>query len=283
MHYTLMGAARPKAAISAIAWPQDEDDAHRALTRQLGFDGLEIAPVRVFGPLAEASPECLREWRRVTEGGGLSIVAMQGLLFGLKGIHLFASDAAREGLRGALRVVARTAGLLGAKACVFGAPGLRDPGNLDPTIAFDQAVAFFREVAPAFEDAGSALCIEPVAPALGGKFVTTTAEAVALVRRIDRPGIRLQIDTGNLLAHGDCAAALAQAWPLAAHLHVSEPGLAPVGSLGSDHAALGAALRDAGWRGWVSVEMLPTQDIAAAMRQARGVVATHYLAGAAAT
>ena len=277
-----MRAAGPNAAISAIAWPQDEDGAYRMLARHLGFDGLEIAPVRIFGPLAEASPTRLDEWRRATEGEGLSVVAMQGLLFGLKGIHLFASEEAREGLRGALRVVARTAGLLGVRACVFGAPGLRDPGGLEPALAFDRAVTFFREVAPAFDAAGSVLCIEPVAPALGGKFVTTTAEATALVRSIDRPSIRLQIDTGNLLAHGDGAPALAAARPLAAHLHVSEPGLAPVGSLRSDHAALGAALRDADWRGWVSVEMLPAPDIAAAMRQAHGVVAAHYLAGPAA-
>lgn len=278
-----MRASNLKAAISAIAWPQEEDAAHRALARALGFDGLEIAPVRIFGPLAEVVPARLEEWRRATQGEGLDVIAMQGLLFGLKGIHLFGSDVARDRLRDALHVVARTAGLLGVRACVFGAPALRDPGDLEPVRAFDRAVAFFREVAPAFEDAGSALCIEPVAPALGGRFVTTTAEAVALVRRIDRPGIRLQIDTGNLLTHGNGAAALPAAQPLAAHLHVSEPGLAPVGSLGSDHTAIGAALRDAGWRGWVSVEMLPAPDIAAAMRQARDVVQTHYLTGAAVT
>jgi D-psicose/D-tagatose/L-ribulose 3-epimerase len=278
-----MGTVGPKAAISAIAWPQDEDDAYRALTRQLGFEGIEIAPVRIFGPLVEASTARLDEWRRVTEGEGLSIVAMQGLLFGVKDIHLFASDAARERLRDALRIVARTASRLGVYACVFGAPALRDPGDLDPALAFDQAVAFFRELAPAFEDAGCALCVEPVASALGGKFITTTAEAVALVRHVDRPGIRLQMDTGNLIAHGDGAPALAAARPIAAHLHVSEPGLAPVGDLGNDHAALGAALRKLNWSDWVSVEMLPASDIAAAMRRARDVVAAHYLARAAET
>lgn len=278
-----MLAVGSKAAISAIAWPQDEDGAYRALARRLGFNGLEIAPVRIFGPLADASPERLKEWRRVREGEGLPIVAMQGLLFGLKGIHLFSSDAARRGLADALRIVARSAGLLGVQPCVFGAPALRDPGDLDPALAFDQAVAFFRDVAPAFEDVGSALCIEPVAPALGGRFVTTTLQAVALVRSIDRPGIRLQMDTGNLLAQGDGASALAAARPLAAHLHVSEPGLVPVGDLGTDHAALGAGLRDLNWSGWVSVEMLPAPDIAAAMQRARDVVAAHYLARAAAT
>lgn len=270
-----MADIRP--AISAIAWPQERDGEMLSLARRLGFEGLEIAPVRLFGPLAEVSADRLGDWRRRMEDEGLTVAAMQGVLFGVQGVHLFRSPEERAGLAAALREVARVAGALGIGAAVFGAPGLRDPGELEPDAAREQAVEFLRAVAPAFEAAGTALCFEPVAPALGGRFVTTTAEAIALVREVARPGIRLQIDTGNLLAHGDGGASLAEAVLLAAHFHVSEPGLVPVGSAGSDHAGLGEAARSADWRGWVSVEMLPSPDVAAAVTGAWDVVRAHYL------
>jgi sugar phosphate isomerase/epimerase len=232
--------------------------------------------VRLFGPLAEANPDQIAAWRARLASLGLVVPAMQGVLFGLDGLHLFRSAEERARLVAALTVVARVAGALGAKAAVFGAPALRDPGDLAPALAFEIAAETLAQPAAAFEAEGAALCFEPVAPALGGRFVTTTAEAVALVRAIGRPGIRVQADTGNLLTLGHDAAALAAALPFAGHLHVSEPKLAPVGSLASCHAALAKALR-AGGPSWVSVEMLPAPKPEAALRRAFALLSTMYL------
>jgi D-psicose/D-tagatose/L-ribulose 3-epimerase len=275
-----VGGIRP--AISAIAWPAERESEMLTFVRRMGFEGLEVAPVRLFGPLREVSAVRLTEWRRRTEGLGLTIPAMQGVLFGLRRLHLFRSAEEREALAAALGDVARVAAALGAGASVFGAPGLRDPGELDARDAWDIAVNFLHGVAARFEAEGTALCFEPVAPALGGRFIINTVEAAALVAAVARPGIRLQIDTGNLLAFRNGASPIAAAIHLAGHLHISEPGLAPLGSVGSDHATLARGLRAAGWNGWASVEMLPAVDLPAAICQAWTVMWDFYLAGNAA-
>lgn len=267
---------RRRAAVSALAWPAERDDAMLAFAAELGFEGIEVLPVRLFGPLAKADLKRVAAWRARMARLGLVVPAMQGVLFGLEGLHLFRSEAERARLIAALAVVARVAGALGATAAVFGAPALRDPGDLAPELAFEMAAETLAQAAPAFEAEGAALCFEPVAPALGGRFATTTAEAVALVKAIGRPGIRVQADTGNLLTLGHGATALAAALPFAGHLHVSEPKLAPVGSLGSCHAALAAALGACG-PGWASVEMLPAPDPEAALRRAFALLSTLYL------
>lgn len=267
---------RRRAAVSALAWPAEQDDAMLAFAAELGFEGIEVLPVRLFGPLAEADMTRVAAWRGRLAGLGLVVPAMQGVLFGLEGLHLFRSVAARARLVAALADVARIAGVLGATAAVFGAPALRDPGDLAPALAFEMAAETLAAVAPAFEAEGAALCFEPVAPALGGRFVTTTAEAVALVKAIGRPGIRLQADTGNLFSLGYDPAVLAAALPFAGHLHVSEPRLAPVGSLDSCHATLARTLRASG-PGWASVEMLPAPDPDAALRRAFALLSTLYL------
>ena len=54
-----------------------------------------------------------------------------------------------------------------------------------------------------FEREGSALAFEANAAIYGCRFVRHTAEAIALVQKVDHPGIRLQIDTGTFLIDGD--------------------------------------------------------------------------------
>ena len=86
--------------------------------------------MRLFGPLAEVAVPKLREWRRQTEGLGLQVPAMQGVLFGCRGVHLFRSPEERTALSEALARVALVAAELGAGASVFGAPAMRDPGGM---------------------------------------------------------------------------------------------------------------------------------------------------------
>ena len=50
----------------------------------------------------------------------------------------------------------------------------------------------------------------------------------------------------------------------------------PVGSLGSNHRALGEELRKAGYAGWKSVEMATVEDWRAAMREAARLMADAY-------
>jgi sugar phosphate isomerase/epimerase len=56
--------------------------------------------------------------------------------------------------------------------------------------------------------------------------------------------------------------------PYAAHAHVSEPDLAPVGSTGADHHSVSGALRKSGYAGSLSIEMKQTSDWPSALRRA---------------
>lgn len=264
-------------AISALAWPAEREAEVLPLARRIGFEGVEVAPVRIFGPLAEATVPKLREWRRQTEGLGLQVPAMQGVLFGCRGVHLFRSPEERTALGEALARVALVAAELGAGASVFGAPAMRDPGAMPAHAAWEVAVNFLRGVAARFADVGTKLCFEPVAASLGCRFVTTTHEAVALVAAVGHPGLRLQLDTGNLFSSGHGRLCLRDAIPLVGHVHASEPGLAPLGTTGANHFDMGRKLQASGWSGWVSVEMLPADDVPGAIRGAWELMQRHYL------
>lgn len=263
-------------AISNLAWPAAEDNAALALAAELGFDGIELAPAKVFGDLHSVAPDRIAAYRRHLAGMGLAVPALQGLLFGAPGAHLFTDSESRESMAVHLRRVAAIAGDLGAGACVFGAPALRDPGPLAPDDAHRIAVDFLRDLAPHFAAAGSSLCFEANPARYGCRFVMRTQEAFALVEAVDAAGIALQLDTGTMFVNGEDPAVIGRVAHRIGHLHVSEPDLAPVASSGVDHAPVAAALGASGYSGFVSIEMKCLPDWSAAIRQAHAFVEHVY-------
>ena len=203
------------AAISNIAWPSLAEAEALVLARQAGFTGIEIAPAKSVAGWPD-QPRDVLDLRRRIEAEGLSVAALQAILFGMTGVELFASEATRQRLFNHFVMLARVAGQLGASACVYGAPRMRDPGPLEAAPALDRAVDFFRSVAPVFAAEGTCLAFEANAEMYGCRFITRTREAIELVRRVDHPGFRLQIDTGTVLINGEDDGVISSPclWPL---------------------------------------------------------------------
>ena len=265
-----------KISVSNIAWPQADEPEALKLALDLGFTGVEIAPAKSFGSWKEATVARAGACRRELAAMGLEVPALQGILFGLDDHRLFGTADERAKLKAHLEKLARIAGALGAGACVFGAPRNRDPGNQPADEAMTRAVEFFASVAPAYADEGSAIAFEANAALYNCRFVQRTEEAIALVRQVDRPGLRLQLDTGTIFINDEPRSIVEQAAPWAAHFHASEPRLAPVGSAGSDHGEIGRRLRATGFAGWRSVEMATAPDWRAALSGAASVMKAHY-------
>lgn len=261
--------------ISNIAWPSDRlDDAlDRAVAK--GLDAIEIAPYWAFGqwdvPDADVDALAARIKAR-----GLRCSALQGILYKADDATLFTSEASRAALAGHLAMIARLAGRLGAKACVFGAPRQRDPGALGASEARAIARSFFRGIGPVFAAEGATLAIEANARHYACRFLTTTAEAVDFVEEVAAAGIGLQIDTGTLFLENEDPAVLTRAARVAAHAHVSEPDLSPLGTGGVDHRPIAAAFAASGYAGSLSIEMKTAEDWRSAFDAAIALVREIY-------
>jgi sugar phosphate isomerase/epimerase len=262
-------------SVSTIAWPPGEHDSAVALLLSLGVCAIEIAPFNCFGTW-EIDDHRVREFKAHLDNAGMTCPAIQGIMFNVPGAHLFASSEARSVLTKHLIKIAKIAGGLGAKACVFGAPTLRDPGELESKRAFQIAVELFCSLAPAFASEGTALSFEPNAAVYACRFVTTTSEAIDLVTTINHPGVRLQIDTGTVFLEQEKPSVLTRAVEFAVHAHISEPGLAPVGQSGVDHSPLAKALADGGYKGSISIEMKSSPNWQENLKRAIAVAREHY-------
>ena len=141
----------------------------------------------------------------------------------------------------------------------------------------ESAVAFFREVGETTEALGVRLCIEPNPEEYGCDFVTRSREALELVEAVDSPGFGLHLDAAALHLSGESPGeALPPAASRLRHFHASEPWLASFAEPEVDHAAMARSLAAVGYRGWVSIEMRPTETALDSVAEAVRRVSRSY-------
>ena len=260
-----------KLAVSNIAWDDADEPAVLSLLRHQGICGIEVAPTRFWPDWSGATPSAARAARRRLADEAFEVPSLQAIFYARPECQLFGD---RSAFIDHVRRVADLAAEMGAKVLVFGAPKNRDPGTLTPDIAFTQAVEVLRQCGADCAARGVKLCIEPNPQAYGCNFVTDSRAGLALVRAVGSPGFGLHLDTGGLkLAGQNSALAVAEVRGDLAHLHVSEPGLAPILPASIDHAAVGGALRRTGYDGWCAIEMRrttnPVADLTRSIEHAR--------------
>jgi sugar phosphate isomerase/epimerase len=245
-------------AASNIAWPAEFDDVAAAMLTSSGVTGLEIAPTRWWTdpstvPLSEAAA-LGRSWA----DRGLPVVAAQSLLFGRPDLKVFGDAATRLRLLDYLSRVLGVARAAGATRFVFGSPkNRRLNGAYD---ADRRAVArdFFAALGDLAQQLESVVGIEANPAEYGADFLIRASDALEFVRTVGHPAIRLHLDLACMLLAGeDPFVIVPEACDVVVHAHASEPQLRPVGTGASNHAGFAAALARCGYRGWVSVEMLP--------------------------
>ena len=180
------------------------------------------------------------------------------------------APGSKEKFLPALKESLEAAKKLGAKRLIATVGGERK----DSTRAEQHAriVEAFKAGAPLCEEAGVTIVIEPLNVLVNhkGYFLATSAEGFQIVDEVGSPNVRLlfdiyhqQITEGNLIQNITRNIAKIQ------HFHVADnPGRHHLGTGEINYANIFRAIAQKGYTGFVGLEMWPTIDHAAAVRQA---------------
>lgn len=255
-----------KLVFSSIFWQRIQAEQIAVTLKQSGVFGIEASPALFGKPFSDVSLKECKEVKIFWESRGLPIVSMQSLLYGYSEFQLFGTKTEQKALLQYLCKVCQIANALGATKLVFGSPKNRIKGALSYDDALNEAAAFFFTAAKNAKNEGCILCIEPNAPAYGCDFITTHLEAAQLVQMVIHPCFKLHMDTGvmqmNQESPFDTVKCLDEIGCMPAHLHCSEPFLKPVFDIDNRfHKNLAQCLTEAGYTGFVSIEMKPTSEI----------------------
>lgn len=226
--------------------------------KEIGYDGLEIAPFTLAPRIDALGPERRRELKAIVEDSGLETIGLHWLLAKTDGFYLTSPDAAvRRATADYLKALAEATRDLGGSLMVLGSPKQRD---LLPGVAYEQAADFavevFEQIAPTLESAGIDLCLEPLAPT-ETNFLNTCAQAMALIDRLGHPRIRLHMDVKAQSGETNTTVPdlIRRFAPNAGHFHAQDVNLRGPGMGDVDFHPIIDALKEAGYHRWVSVEV----------------------------
>lgn len=228
-----------------------------AAAAKYGYTGLEVAPFTLAPLITDVPADRRRTMRKQAEDAGVPVIGLHWLLAKTDGFMITSPDqSVRERTAAYLGELARGCRDLGGELMVFGSPQQRriPPGHTREQAA-DFAVDTFRRAAAAVADQGVRLCLEPLAPA-EADFLTTCAEAVVLLDRIDHPSFVLHLDVKAMSSEAEPVLDLIRTHAArTGHFHANDPNRRGPGFGDTDFRPIFRALKDTGYAGWVSVEV----------------------------
>ncbi len=228
------------------------------VVKDLGYDGLEIAPFTLAPLVTDVSSRKRRELRAMVEDAGLSTIGLHWLLAKTEGLYLTTPDREIRRATGAyLIALAEATRDLGGTLMVLGSPKQR---NLLPGVDYKQAAGFaaevFERIMPAIGSVGVDLCLEPLGPD-DTDFINTCDQAMELVRQVDHPHFKLHLDVKAQSSERTASVPelIRRFAPFAGHFHAQDVNLRGPGMGDVDFGPIVSALVGSSYNRWISVEV----------------------------
>lgn len=219
---------------------------------RLGFDILEVA----CGAFDREDDRFFRELAAAAKANGLRLTGGYGPR---KEHNLAGTDPAQ--VEAAFRFYAdmfrkmELAGIDRLGGALYSYWPAQCTPETDKAADTDRSVARMQRLADLAADHGITLCMEAL-NRFEGYMINTADECLAYVRAVNRPNVKVMLDTFHMNIEEDSLTdAIRKSGPLLGHFHVGEANRRCPGPNGRfDWAAIGRALRSIGYAGGVVME-----------------------------
>ena len=241
-----------KLSISNIAWAAEHDAEMYQYLNNAGFNGLEIAPTRIYpddpyDKLSEA-----KEWAaELKKRYGLDIPSMQSIWYGHTE-KIFGDKDDRQILIDYTKKAVLFAESIGCGNLVFGNPKNRDTEDVVAIIPI--AIDFFKEIGDFAAEHNTVIALEPNPTIYNTRFLNYTEQAVEMAYKVSSNGIKVNVDLGTIIHNEEDINYLKQVSEFINHVHISEPNLNLIEQRDL-HVLLFDVLKDIEYAGYVSIEM----------------------------
>lgn len=237
-------------SFSNIAWDFKDNDKICTLLEKNGFRACEIAPTIITPEPFTKNVHKVQTFREeIKSKYRLDISSMQSIWFG-RTENIFNPEDA-EILLDYTKKIIDLSSLIDCKNLVFGCPKNR---NLPAGCSEDQVVPFFQELGNYAHSKNTCIAIEANPTIYHTNFINTTPEAFSFAKKINSPGIKVNVDLGTIIYNNESLDPLKSHPELINHVHISEPNLLPI-TPRSLHRELNELLQTIGYQKYLSVEM----------------------------
>lgn len=239
-------------SISNLAWDNnDSEEIYKAMLKY-GFKGLEIAPMKLFGPNPFKNSEEAKQYvEMINKQYGFIISSLQSIWYGVQK-NLFDSDSNYDWLIEYTKQIILFAQYLGCHNLVFGCPKNRN--MRDKNSDFLTAEKFFKQIGDYGYQHQVIITLEANPEVYGTNFLNTTSEVIDFVKNINSNGLKVNCDLGTIIINQEDLHVIGENIGLIHHLHISEPFLTAIAQRDL-HYDLFTLLIEKDYHGFISIEM----------------------------
>jgi len=213
-----------KLSISNIAWGVEYDAEMYQFLHDAGYQGLEIAPTRIFPENPYDKLSEAKDWvAQLKENYGLEIPSMQSIWYG-HNEKIFGTNEERKVLIDYTKKAVDFAETIECRNLVFGNPRNRDTDDIPRN--YPIAIDFFREIGDYAAEHNTTIAIEANPPIYNTRFINKTEQAVEIAYKCNCEGIKVNVDLGTIIYNKEDINYLKQIPGYINHIHISEPKLA---------------------------------------------------------
>ncbi len=238
---------------------KDWNDIGRCIdyVKEVGYDGLEIAPFTLSPYVTDVPAATRQEIVRRAEAAALDIIGVHWVFIGPEGVHLTHPDPAVREFTGQYVIdLVNFCSDVGGKVVIVGSPKQR---NVDRDLTYNEALGFAREIfeqaMPVCEERGVTICMEQLTH-LETNFCNTVEQTVELIRQVDHPNFQLILDTKAMaFLNRDRADIIRENAEHLRHYHANDANLNGPGWGDVDFGPIFQALKDIDFQGYASVEV----------------------------
>ncbi len=246
-----------KLSISNIAWKSEQDKSMYAYLQKCGYQGLEIAPSRLFGQMPYEDLNKVKLFReKLSKDYDLNISSIQSIWFGRKE-KMFSSIEERDCLKDYTKKAILFAEAIGAGNLVFGCPKNR---IIYSSQDYEVAIRFFRELGDYAYEHNTVLAMEANPVIYGTNYINETHEALKLINIVNSKGFKLNMDFGTVIENQEEFDWVDNHAELINHVHISEPYLNVIEKRDL-HCELIAKLKENNYNGYISIEMKIQENV----------------------
>ncbi len=230
--------------------------------KEVGYDGLEIAPFTLSQYVYDIPESTRRDIVRFAEQAQLEILGIHWVFVGPDGVHLTSPDAdVRAFTSKYLGDLINFCGDVGGKVLIFGSPKQR---NIARDLTYNQGFDFAREIfesaMPLCEQRGVTICMEQLTH-WETNFCYTPEQTVELIEAVNHPNFQLLLDTKAMsFLEEDRPAVIRKYAKYLKHYHANDKNLKGPGWGEVDFVPIFNALRDIQYDRYVSVEVFDFSD-----------------------
>ena len=242
------------------------DDA-MVFAKQAGYDGIEIAPFTLAKYVTDIPAAERARIRETAQRVGIEISGIHWVLVQAEGMYLNHTDPEVRRRTGRYFVeLVNICSDLGGKIIVVGSPKQR---NVMEGVAFEQAWQWatetFHDSVKRAEDRSVTICFEPLAPS-ETNFINTASDAIRFTRQFNSPAMKIILDVKAMCSESKpIPQIIRESADEFAYFHANDRNLKGPGFGDVDFKPIAAALREANYDGYVSVEVFKFEEGAEAI------------------